>query len=198
MASAGMRRVVALAYMLVWTWQEHLRACEFRGTKPAKEVVFLIDEIEAHLHPQWQRRIVKALLDVMRALTETDSVRVQLVATTHSPLVLASIEPDFDDQKDAVWELDLVHDQVELRQFPWRRMGDVSNWLTSTIFDLTEPRGIEAEEALDEAKELLRRSPKPTLEEFEQVDHKLRRVLGDIDPFWIRWSYHLDQMRGNE
>ena len=82
--------------------------------------------------------------------------------------------------------------------FHGARMGDVSNWLTSTIFDLTEPRGIEAEEALDEAKELLRRSPKPTLEEFEKVDHKLRRVLGDIDPFWIRWSYHLDQMRGNE
>ncbi len=62
---------MALAYLLVWTWQEHLRACEIRGTKPAKEIIFLIDEIEAHLHPQWQRRIVKALLDVMSALTET-------------------------------------------------------------------------------------------------------------------------------
>jgi hypothetical protein len=195
-ASAGMRRIVALAYLLVWTWQEHLRACEIRGMKPAKEVVFLIDEIEAHLHPQWQRRIVKALLDVMRALTETDAVSVQLIVTTHSPLVLASIEPEFDDKKDVVWELDLVNDRVELRQFPWRRVGDVNNWLTSTVFDLAEPRGIEAEEALDEAKELLRRSSKPSLAEFERVDQKLRRVLGDVDPFWIRWSYHLEQMRG--
>ena len=154
-ASAGMRRIVALAYLLVWTWQEHFRACEIRGTKPAKEIVFLIDEIEAHLHPQWQRRIVKALLDVMKALTETDAVSVQMIATTHSPLVLASIEPEFDDQKDAVWELDLVNDRVELRQFPWRRVGDVNNWLTSTVFDLSEPRGIEAEEALEEARELL-------------------------------------------
>jgi hypothetical protein len=195
-ASAGMRRIVALAYLLVWTWQEHLRACEIRGTKPAKEIVFLIDEIEAHLHPQWQRRIVKALLDVMRALTETHAVSVQLIATTHSPLVLASIEPDFDDRKDAVWELDLVNDRVELRQFPWRRVGDVNNWLTSTVFDLSEPRGIEAEEALREAQELLRRTSKPTLKEFEKVDQKLRKVLGDIDPFWIRWSHNLDQMRG--
>ncbi len=84
---------MALAYLLVWTWQEHLRACEIRGTKPAREVVFLIDEIEAHLHPQWQRRIVNALLDVMEALTETRSVSVQMIATTHSPLVLASAEP---------------------------------------------------------------------------------------------------------
>jgi hypothetical protein len=72
----------------------------------------------------------------------------------------------------------------------------VNNWLTSTVFDLAEPRGIEAEEALDEAKELLRRSSKPSLAEFERVDQKLRRVLGDVDPFWICWSYHLEQTRG--
>jgi len=56
---------VALAYLLVWTWQEHLRASEIRGTKPVKEIVFLIDEIEAHLSSAVARRIVKALLDVM-------------------------------------------------------------------------------------------------------------------------------------
>ncbi len=195
-ASAGMRRIVALAYLLVWTWQEHLRASEIRGTKPIKEIIFLIDEIEAHLHPQWQRRIVKALVDVMSALTERQDVSVQLIATTHSPLVLASIEPDFDDAKDAIWELDLIKDRVELRQFPWRRVGDVNNWLTSTAFDLSEPRGVEAEETLEEAKARLRRPSKPTLAEFEKVDQKLRGVLGDVDPFWIRWSYHLDRMRG--
>ncbi|HVI00237.1 MAG TPA: AAA family ATPase, partial [Enhygromyxa sp.] len=27
-ASAGMRRILALAYLLVWTWREHVRACE--------------------------------------------------------------------------------------------------------------------------------------------------------------------------
>jgi len=156
----------------------------------------LIDEIEAHLHPHWQRRIVKAILDVMRSLTETHTVSMQLIATTHSPLILASIEPEFDNQKDAIWELDLVNDRVELRQFPWRRVGDVNNWLTSTVFDLSEPRGIEAEEALQEARELLRRTLKPTLGEFENVDQKLRKVLGDTDPFWIRWSYHLDEVRG--
>ena len=41
------------------------------GEEAGQEIIFLIDEIEAHLHPQWQRRIVKALLDVMEALTGT-------------------------------------------------------------------------------------------------------------------------------
>ena len=46
--------------------------------------------------------------------------------------------------------------RVKPRRFPLRRVGDVNNWLTSTVFDLSEPRAIEAEEALEEAKELLR------------------------------------------
>jgi hypothetical protein len=196
LASAGMRRIVALAYLLVWTWQEHLRACEIREMKPAREIIFLIDEIESHLHPQWQRRIVKALLDVMEALTGERTVSVQMIATTHAPLVLASIEPDFEPAKDAIWELDLVNGRVELKEFPFRRLGNVNHWLTSSVFDLSEPYGLEAEAALDEALGLLRASPKPSLEEFQRVDRKLRRVLGDVDPFWIRWSHHLDQMRG--
>jgi AAA domain, putative AbiEii toxin, Type IV TA system len=192
-ASAGIRRIVALAYLLVWTWQEHLRACEIREMKPAKEIIFLIDEIEAHLHPEWQRRIVKALLDVMEALTGNHTVSIQMIATTHAPLVLASVEPYFEPAKDVIWELDLVDDHVELNEFPWRRMGDVNNWLTSTVFDLSQPRGLEAEEALGEALELLRRAPKPPVEEFERVDAKLRRALSDVDRFWICWSDHLDQ-----
>jgi hypothetical protein len=77
-ASAGMRRIAALAYLLVWTWREHKIACEQTGRKPAKEIIFLVDEIECHLHPQWQRRIVPALLRVMQALTGK-KVPVQLI-----------------------------------------------------------------------------------------------------------------------
>lgn len=195
-ASAGMRRIVALAYLLVWTWQEHIRASELLGTDRAQEIIFLIDEIEAHLHPQWQRRIVTALLNVMNALTGKDNVPVQLIMTTHSPLVLASVEPAFQPAKDVIWDLELVDNQVRLSKFPWRRLGSVNNWLTSTVFDLSEPRGYEAETVLGRARELLARVPQPGVEEFESVDAELRRVLGDTDPFWVRWSELLERIRG--
>ena len=187
LASAGMRRIVALAYLLVWTWQEHLRACEIRGKKPAREIIFLIDEIEAHLHPQWQRRIVKALLDVMQALTVTHTVSIQMIATTHSPLVLASIEPYFILDIDAIWELDLVKDRVELKEFPFRRLGDVNLWLTSSAFDLKEPRSIEAEEAITQALSLFKTSA-PSRKKIEEVDRLLRASLSDVDRFWVSWS----------
>ena len=50
------------------------------------EAVVLIDEIELHLHPEWQRRIV-------RDLTETFP-RCQFIATTHSPQLIGEVEHD--------------------------------------------------------------------------------------------------------
>ena len=48
------------------------------------EAVFLIDEIELHLHPSWQRRILPGLLRVFP--------HSQFFVTTHSPQVLGEVE----------------------------------------------------------------------------------------------------------
>ena len=45
--------------------------------------VLLIDEIENHLHPTWQRRVIPALLEHFPGL--------QIFATTHSPFVVAGL-----------------------------------------------------------------------------------------------------------
>jgi hypothetical protein len=194
-ASAAMRRIVALAYLLVWAWNEHLRAVEILGQAPEQNIIFLIDEIEAHLHPRWQRRIMPALLDVIETLTGTQGVSLQLIVATHSPLVLASVEPYFDQTRDALWELDLEGYQVTLTRSPWRRRGDVNSWLSSEIFDLGEPRSIEAEAAMQRALALLRHEQPQSLAEIESVDAELRKVLSDVDRFWVRWSAFVEERR---
>lgn len=156
----------------------------------------MIDEIEAHLHPQWQRRIVPALLEVMDVLTGEHDSAVQLLVATHSPLVLASMESYFDPERDAIWSLDLVDGVVRLEESAWRRRGDANNWLTSTLFDLQEPRSLEAERAIGSARELLRRKDSATAQDVERVDAELRSALGDVDPFWVRWSAFAEQVRG--
>ncbi|MCA9705099.1 MAG: AAA family ATPase [Myxococcales bacterium] len=50
------------------------------------EGIVLLDEIDLHLHPTWQRRIVPLLKNVFPEL--------QFVVTTHSPLVLTGFEAD--------------------------------------------------------------------------------------------------------
>ena len=50
------------------------------------EAVVLIDEIELHLHPSWQQRI---LADLARAFPNT-----QFIVSTHSPQVLTTVKPE--------------------------------------------------------------------------------------------------------
>lgn len=190
-ASAGMRRIVALAYLLVWTWQEHLRAAQLLRMKPAREIVFLVDEIEAHLHPQWQRRIVPSLLSVVESLTREHDMPVQLIATTHAPMVMASLEPLFSDS-DAWLDLDLVSSdgqcRVQLTKRPWVRHGDATAWLTSEAFDLPSARSLEAEQLIEEASRALA-DESFDRKRAKKLHTELRKVLGDTDPFWMNWRY---------
>ena len=48
--------------------------------------IILIDEVEIHLHPEWQEKIITILKDTFP--------RAQFVVTTHSPHVIQSAEPD--------------------------------------------------------------------------------------------------------
>jgi len=203
LASAGMRRVCALAYLLVWTWHEHIKYSKKYGVKPAREIVFLIDEIECHLHPQWQRRIVPALLKVMGELTGIHKMPIQVIAATHSPLVLASAEPLCVLGKDGIIDFDLVGQNVEVKNLPFTRKGDVNGWLSSEIFNLQEPRSLEAERALTKALTLLRNLNNSahdkifTREEkdsIRDVDKELRESLSDVDRFWVRWSSFCDSV----
>jgi AAA domain, putative AbiEii toxin, Type IV TA system len=186
-ASAGIKRVVSLAYMLVWTWQEHLRAAELTRQEPAREIVLLIDELEQHLHPRWQRVILPALLETVKELMKSD-VRVQIIATTHSPMVLASLEPLYDDSQDAWFDLNLVNGTVTLERMPWRKRGDASAWLTSEAFDLPSSGSLDREGAMDRAAKVMA-SSKLTKKSFLEHDQALRGVLGETDPFWIRWRF---------
>jgi len=192
-ASAGMRRIIALAYLLTWAWQEHVESANLRGQKPTHEIVFLIDEIEGHLHPQWQRRIVPALLKVMDALTGKHGSKVQLIAATHSPLVLASVEATFDADQDGWFDLDLEQRNVVLRKRPYVRQGEIGNWLVSDAFDLKEPRSLEGEQAVADAEALMQEKA-PSKTALKTADEALRKAgLPDIDTFWVRWRYFRDR-----
>jgi hypothetical protein len=199
-ASAGVRRIVALAYMLLWSWREHQLAAERHGEDTTNRVVMLIDELEAHLHPRWQRSILSSVLSLTGAMHE--DAEIQLIAATHSPLVLASAEPTFDPKLDAWFDLDLEdrrgQPSVVLRRREFVRHGDASAWLTSEAFDLKDARSIPAEEALARARAILV-SDRIDPTAVREVDALLRKSLGDTDRFWKRWTQfreELDRKRG--
>ncbi len=188
LASAGMKRVISLAYLLVWAWQEHQRASALLRQPEADRVVFLIDEVECHLHPHWQRLFLPALLSVMGRLRS--DVQVQVITTTHAPLVLASVEPAFDETRDALIHLSLEGDRVNVENQSWAKQGDAVNWLVSESFGLRQARSREAERAIEAAEAWMRSDQAALPADLatpDAIHAELRRLLPGHDEFWPRW-----------
>jgi hypothetical protein len=189
-ASAGMKRIVSLAYLLTWAWDEHKRASQLRNQEPVKHMALLIDEIESHLHPRWQRTLLPSIMDVGKALKA--EVDLKILATTHAPLVLASIEPRFDQAHDSLFLFELAEGakQVSLQKLPWAKQGDAVGWLTSPVFGLDQARSREAEIAIEAAEAFMRGDTQrllPGLKTKTSIQKALEKSLPGLDPFWPRW-----------
>lgn len=146
-------------------------------TAPASEAeaVVLIDEIELHLHPTWQRQIV-------RKLTETFP-RCQFIATTHSPQVIGEVKHD------------RIHIMVDREVYsPAYSYGVDSSRVLEEIMD-ADPRTSEVRMMLSEVSDSIAR---------QRYDHaracltKLVDRLGENDPEVTRISTLLDFLEGVE
>lgn len=188
-ASAGIKRILGLSYLLVWTWYEHLQASKLRKKQPLEQIILLMDEVESHLHPQWQRSILPAVLEVAAGLQEP--MKIQAFATTHSPLVLASLEPMFDPETDRLFLFELQGQEVTLNELPWAKQGDTVGWLTSEIFGLKQARSKQAEITIEAAEAWMRQDNMDAFPENlrtpSQIQQELERLLPGHDPFWPRW-----------
>jgi hypothetical protein len=99
-ASSGVQRILLLAYLIIWAWREHEIAAEQLGERPLRRMVVVVDELEAHLHPKWQRTVLPALMNIGDLLSA--ELAIQTIAATHSPMVLASMEATFNPDDDVL------------------------------------------------------------------------------------------------
>jgi predicted ATP-binding protein involved in virulence len=74
--SIGYQTMFAWTVDLAWRMAQHHRDSSNPLQEPA---VVLIDELDLHLHPKWQRRVRRDLSEVFP--------RVQFIVTTHSPVL---------------------------------------------------------------------------------------------------------------
>ncbi len=126
----------------------------------AESAIVLIDEIDLHLHPKWQRELLSILSKIF---PET-----QFIATAHSPLVVLAAG----DEQANVILLRRDGNQTKVYANP----VDVRGWrvdqiLTSVFFNLETAR------SLDTEKKLVRQV---TLLNKEKLTVKQRRELDDL------------------
>lgn len=86
-----------------------------------KEGIVLIDEIEMHLHPNWQRNIVKGLQRVFPSI--------QFIVSTHSPQVIANLESE------NILELG---NKEQIKKVNYETLGVDSNSLLESVFNSTD------------------------------------------------------------
>ena len=195
LASAGVQRVIGIAYVLVWAWFEHLAKSDALKASPQRRLVFLIDEAEAHLHPKWQRVILPALTRVIDILSKEITPQIHLA--THSAMVMASAEAIFDKKRDGLHHLQLSGKDVTLEELPFVKRGTVDQWLVSDVFDLQQARSVPAELAIKDAV-ALQGQDQPDPAAVRSVNERLVNVLAPDDEFWPRWSFFAEKHGGQE
>lgn len=81
--SSGFKSILSILFEIIkeieFRFKEHhMKAEDFDG-------IILIDEVEEHLHPEWQEQILRVLRETFK--------NAQFIVTTHSPHVIQTAEP---------------------------------------------------------------------------------------------------------
>ena len=128
-----------------------------------------------------------AVVAVLNRLLETSGgPQVQVIATTHAPFVLASLETIFDEARDRLFNLEMTPEgRVKLEDVKWARRGSVVEWLRSPAFDMKSGSSKEAELALIAANRWIKGEREGR--DVAAIQAELERTLAGGDPFWPRW-----------
>ncbi|MEX1364398.1 MAG: AAA family ATPase [Nannocystaceae bacterium] len=163
-------RELSLGYQTMIAWVVDLAARMFEAysdsDNPLHEAaVVLVDEIDLHLHPRWQREITSYLDRLFP--------NVQFIVTAHSPLVV---------QGAGVTNVAVLRrngDQVEILNDPeavrgWR----VDQILTSDLFGLDSTRPADVERLFERQQQLVLLDEPTEAErsELRTIDEQLSRI----------------------
>lgn len=160
-------RQLSLGYqtMLAWTVDIALRLLTHFPDSPnplLEPAIVIVDEIDLHLHPRWQRELPEHLIKHFP--------NIQFIATAHSPLMAQTSL----DHNLAV--LKRLGDHAQILNDPFV----ISDWrldqvITSDLFEYTSSRPPEVEKAMNRWQDLTQKEKLSDAEQKEliKLDHKV-------------------------
>lgn len=190
-ASSAIKRILGMSYLIHWAWKEHQRSAIKYRDKQARQLTLIIDEPEVHLHPKWQSKILVSLLELFKNLNPEGTT--QIIASSHSPLVLGSLEGEFSSSVDRWYDFDLVNDsqtstqQVVISERQFVNQGRYAAWLTSNAFDLSSDRTTEGDRVYQEARQFMD-TGNNDLALAHQINNKVITHFTEEDPFYVNWK----------
>jgi predicted ATP-binding protein involved in virulence len=175
--SDGERGLLALVFDLT----RRLTIANPDSVNPIAEGValVLIDEIELHLHPKWQRDVLQRLRDIFNAC--------QFVVTTHSPLVLGEVHAR------CVRFLEFVDGKVSVI-VPSEAYGmDANRMLQENMGAQVRNRQVNA--ALNKLFDLI---DQESFDDARSAISALEKMLGVVEPELTRASSLIRFLEGTE
>ena len=129
--------------------------------------VVLIDEIELHLHPKWQREIIPAL-------TRTFP-NCQFIVTTHSPQVISEIQPQ------GIYILEKTDTGIIAKR-PESSYGRDSNQILEDLMDVPE----RPQEIKQDLLQLFRLIDAGDLEAAKELRGELAEKIGENEAQFVK------------
>lgn len=142
--------------------------------------VVLIDELELHLHPKWQR-------EVRQKLRQTFP-NIQFIATTHSPFVIQSLQPG-----------ELINlDPEEFGEYADQSIEDIAENVMGVALPQKSERYLQLKDAAEEYFRLLREpgTPSATIEAAERRLNELSDPFSDDPAFQALLKVEREAQRG--
>ena len=156
---------------LLWVWALAIKMAHHYGWTEGwekKPAILLIDEIENHLHPTWQRRVIPTLLEHFPGL--------QIFATTHSPFVVAGLKAGQvhllkRDENGFVKETTNTEDVI----------GWTADEILRNMMGVEDPTDNETAEAARELRQLRNEEPRSDPEEEEARQRRIQELRQLVD-----------------
>lgn len=128
---------------------------------PAQDgkAVVLIDELDLHLHPKWQREIVARL--------ENTFPNCQFIASTHSPQTVGEVSPE---------KIYILPGNDEKAYKPDQSLGMDTNWILKYLMETGE-EDPETAKILSEIEELIKSGKNEIAQ--EKIDELRKKQKGD-------------------
>ena len=138
--------------------------------------IFIIDEVEQHLHPKWQRNIIRVLSERFP--------KIQFIGSTHTPICALGLN-DLTCKSQLI-KASYTNSHSEVKIFDMKEVYKgyrIDQILTSDIFELTSARSKSIEKKLEKYREIYLKDSKKRSEEDKEKLADIERELKNL-PVW--------------
>jgi predicted ATP-binding protein involved in virulence len=127
-----------------------------------RSFVLLLDEIEVHLHPAWQRKILPVIQKLFK--------NAQIFISTHSPFVVGSVDGAW------IYKFKKIRTSVTLEETTLSEDAKSVRRILDEVFDVKQQYGVSVEEDLQKFREIRDRILKGEsfdIQEFKDLTNHL-------------------------